>query len=59
MAQGSRVLSSAAVEPLIQRAFRLSEEDSETLDVIRARHNLPSRTAALRFLLRWWKAKVS
>jgi hypothetical protein len=29
------------------------------LDLIRARYCLSTRVAALRFVLRWWKARVS
>lgn len=29
------------------------------MDLIRARYSLPDRTAALRFVLRWWKARVA
>lgn len=48
-----------SAEPKIQTAFRLSSTDFELLDLIRARYCLSNRTAALRFVLRWWKAQVS
>lgn len=56
MAPSPRVLSD---EPRIQRAFRITSSDLELLDLIRARYRLSSRVAALRFVLRWWKAKIS
>lgn len=46
-------------KPLIQTAFRLGETDLHLLDLIRARYDLRSRTAALRFVLRWWKGKIN
>lgn len=48
-----------APEPRIQTAFRLGSEDFELLDLIRARYQLYTRVAALRFVLRWWKARVA
>ncbi len=44
---------------LKQTAFRLSDEELYLLDLLQRRYNLQSRTAALRFVLRWWLAKVS
>lgn len=43
---------------LKQTAFRLSAEDLYLLDLLCRRYNLQSRVAALRFVLRWWRAKV-
>ena len=44
---------------LKQTAFRLSNEELFLLDLLCTRYHLQSRTAALRFVLRWWLAKVS
>lgn len=38
-----------------QTAFRLGESDLATLDKIRERYNLVTRTAALRFILNDWE----
>jgi len=49
----------AAVEPRTQANFRLASSDFELLDLIRARYCLATRVAALRFVLRFWRAKIS
>lgn len=45
--------------PLVQTAFRLNSLDLELLDLVRARYCLADRTKALRFVLRWWKARIT
>lgn len=44
---------------LKQTAFRLTDEDLFLLDLVQRRYDLPSRTAALRLVLRLWQAQVS
>ncbi len=56
MAAEARLLKQ---QPRIQTAFRLDSEDFELLDLIRARYCLADRTKALRFVLRFWRAKIS
>jgi hypothetical protein len=45
--------------PRTQANFRLESEDFELLDLIRARYQLSTRVAALRFVLRWWRARIA
>lgn len=52
-------MTTAQLSQLKQTAFRLSDEDLFLLDLLCNRYDLASRTAALRFVLRWWQAKVS